>query len=87
MRLNCDAAEIASGQCVAEDGTALELLGYVGRGDELVAAAPLPMRTRPSSNYHWRSNPYAVDSPSDGSALLSGADFRVAYWMARFMRR
>lgn len=87
VRLNCDAAEIASGQCVAEDGTALELLGYVGRGDELVAAAPLPMRTRPPSNYHWRSNPYAVDSPSDGSTLLSGADFRVAYWMARFTRR
>ena len=68
-------------------GTVLELLGFVGRGDELVAAQPLPMRTRPPSNYHWRSNPYAVDSPADGSELLSGADFRLAYWMARFMRR
>lgn len=87
VRVNCDAAEIASGKCVAADGTALDLLGYVGRGDELVAALPLPMRTRPPSNYHWRSNPYAVDSPSDGSALFSGVDFRVAYWMARFTRR
>ncbi|MBK7584132.1 MAG: hypothetical protein IPI67_28525 [Myxococcales bacterium] len=87
VRVNCDAGEIAAGKCVADDGSALVLLGYVGRGDELVAAEPLPMRTRPPSNYHWRSNPYAVDSPSDGSELLSGVDFRVAYWMARFTKR
>lgn len=87
VRTNCDADEIAAGQCTAADGTALELLGFVGRGDELVAAHPVPMRTRPASNYHWRSNPYAVDSPADGSELFSGVDFRLAYWMARSMRR
>lgn len=86
-RVNCDDAEIASGSCIADDGTELELLGYVGRGNELVAAAPLPMRTRPPSNYYWRSNPYAVDSPSDGSPLYSGVDFRVAYWTARYTKR
>jgi hypothetical protein len=87
VRVNCDDTEIASGKCVASDGTPLDLMGYVGRGDELVAAQPLPLRTRPPSNYYWRSNPYAVDSPSDGSPLYSGVDFRVAYWMARFTKR
>ena len=54
---NCDEAEIAALKCVGEDGTVIELLGNGGWGDKLVAKGPIPMRIRPSSNYHWRSNP------------------------------
>ncbi len=86
-RVNCDDAEIASGKCIAEDGTPLTLLGYVGRGDELVSEEPVPMRVRPYSNYHWRSNPYAVNGEGSGDVLLPGSDFRVAYWTARWLSR
>jgi len=63
------------------------ILAGSGHNDELVAEDPLPMRIRPGSNYHWRSNPYRVNGGGDGSRLLSGVDFRIAYWMARWMRR
>ncbi len=86
-RDNCDDAEIASGSCVATDGTPLEVLGTVGRNDALVAAAPVPMRIRPHSNYYWRSNPYEVNGSGDGSGLLPAVDFRIAYWMGRWVRR
>jgi hypothetical protein len=51
-RENCDETEIASGRGVGVDGTEIDLLGFVGRGDALVAAQPVPMRIRPMSNYH-----------------------------------
>ncbi|MEZ4222753.1 MAG: hypothetical protein R3B13_17565 [Polyangiaceae bacterium] len=86
-RLNCDEAEITAGVCIAEDGTQLTLLGYVGRGDKLVSKEPVPMRTRPASNYHWRSNPYEVNGDSTGTTLLPGVDFRIAYWLGRWARR
>lgn len=86
-RENCDEGEIASLHCVADDGTILELLGDVGRGEKLVAAQPVPMRVRPPSNYHWRSNPYEPNGGGDGARLLSGVDFRFAYWLGRWVRR
>jgi hypothetical protein len=86
-RNNCDDAEIKSGLCVAEDGTTLHLLGYVGRGDTLVSKEPVPMKTRPASNYFWRTDPYLVNGDADGSRLLPAGDFRMAYWMGRWLRR
>ena len=50
-RFNCDEDEVASLDCIAEDGTPLPLLGPVGWNDELVAAVPVPMRLRPPSNF------------------------------------
>jgi hypothetical protein len=85
-RTNCDAAEIAAARCTLEDGTVVELLGDVGRGEKLVAATPIPMRVRPPSNYWWRSNPYAPNGDGEGAALLSGVDFRLAYWMGRWIK-
>lgn len=84
---NCDETEIASGVCVGLDGTPLDLLGYEGRGDKLVSEQPVPMRIRPRSNYYWRSNPYEVNGDSDGSGLMPGGDFRLVYWMGRWVRR
>lgn len=84
---NCDEAEIASGRCTLDDGTEVVLLGNAGRGEKLIADRPVPMRVRPASNYHWRSNPYAVNDEADGSRLLPGSDFRLAYWMGRWIRR
>lgn len=86
-RPNCDDQEIASGDCTAVDGTPIHVLGYVGRNDALVAEKPLPMRIRPPSNYFWRTDPYLVNGDADGSRLLPSADFRMAYWMGRWIRR
>jgi len=87
LRENCDEGEVAALHCVADDGTILELLGDVGRGEKLVASTPIPMRIRPPSNYHWRSNPFAPNGGGDGSQLLPGVDFRFAYWLGRWVRR
>lgn len=87
-RVNCDDEEIRSGVCTLDDGTQVKVLGEVGRNDSLVADQPIPMRVRPSSNYHWRSNPYRPNDTSAGpsAVLLSAVDFRVAYWMGRWVR-
>jgi hypothetical protein len=85
-RTNCDEAEIMSGSCTLDDGTQIELLGNVGRGGDLVAAEPIPMRVRPPSNYFWRSNPYEPNGGGDGGRLLPAVDFRVAYWLGRWTR-
>ena len=84
---NCDDDEIASRDCIGEDGTPIHVLGTIGRNDDLVAEDPIPMRIRPGSNYWWRSNPYKPNGAGGGGRLLPGSDFRIAYWMARYLRR
>jgi hypothetical protein len=84
---NCDADEIAAGECTLSNGQVTELLGDVGWNDELVAADPVPVDVRPPSNFHWRSNPYAVNGGGLGEGLASSADFRFAYWLGRWTRR
>ncbi|MFT3712885.1 MAG: hypothetical protein QM817_34970 [Archangium sp.] len=88
-RMNCDDDEIRAGVCTLDDGTVVNVLGEVGRNDSLVADQPVPMRVRPRSNYYWRSNPYSPNdsSPGTGTVLNSGVDFRVAYWMGRWLRQ
>ena len=86
-RTNCDADEIAAKQCTLDDGTQVTLLGEVGWNGQLIAEQPVPMRVRPSSNYFWRSNPYAVNGGGEtGMTLLSAVDFRVAYWLGRWVK-
>ncbi|HMR80420.1 MAG TPA: hypothetical protein PKD61_35170, partial [Polyangiaceae bacterium] len=58
---NCDAAEIAALACKGIDGTPITLSEKPGRGNSLVATAPLPMRIRPPSNFEWRSDPHVVN--------------------------
>ncbi len=82
----CDAPQVDAPGCVALDGTPLTVLGCVGRGCALVAAEPVPMRTRGPSNYHWRTNPYQPNLDGDGDVLLPGVDFRIAYWLGRWAR-
>lgn len=84
--MNCDEAEISSGTCTLVDGTVVRIPEERGRGDIVVAEEPVPMRVRPRSNYHWRSNPYSVNGGGDGSRLLPAVDYRVAYWLGRFVR-
>lgn len=88
-RNNCDDDEVRAMSCVLDDGTMVGVLGDVGRNDALVADKPVPMRVRPRSNYYWRSNPYAPNdsSPGSGTALYSGVDFRIAYWMGRWLKQ
>ena len=54
---------------------------------DLITAEPLPMRIRTPSNYYWRSNPYKPNGGSNGAGMFAGPDFRLAYWMGRFIRR
>ncbi|MBW2699563.1 MAG: hypothetical protein JRF33_01980 [Deltaproteobacteria bacterium] len=86
-RINCDEAEVAAGHCVADDGESYEVLGYVGRNGDLILSKPLPMSVRPPSNYYWRSNPYRPNGGSAGSGMFPGVDFRLAYWLGRWVRR
>ncbi len=87
-RTNCDQQEIDSGDCVAIDGqTELTVLGEVGRNGDLIVAEPLPMRLRGPSNFYWRSNPYKPNDGSDGPGMFAGPDFRLGYWMGRWVRR
>ena len=85
-RTNCDDTEIASGSCTADDGTHLDVLGYVGRNDELITVQPIPFAVRPPSNYYWRSNPYDPNGGGDGSRLIPGVDFRYTYWYGRWVK-
>ncbi len=87
-RVNCDETEVQAQLCVLDDGTTVELLGNVAHNDTLVAKQPIPITVRPRSNYYWRSNPYEVNDSSteDGLTLNSGVDFRVAYWLGRWLR-
>lgn len=91
---NCPAAEctceepaVASSACTGADGTPLTVLGCVGRSCDLICDEPVPLGIRPPSNYHWRSNPFKPNGGGDGSSLLPGVDFRIAYWMARMVKR
>lgn len=88
VRVNCDDAEVRSQQCTLDDGSMVGVLGDVGRNDDLVADRPIPMRVRPLSNYFWRSNPYQPNdsATAGGDVLLSTVDFRVAYWLGRWLR-
>ncbi|HOX46321.1 MAG TPA: hypothetical protein PK668_22140 [Myxococcota bacterium] len=84
---NCDAAEVASRDCTALDGSHLTVLGEVGRNGDLITAEPLPMAIRSASNYYWRSNPYVPNGGADGPGMYPGPDFRFAYWLGRWARR
>ncbi len=68
------------------DGTRVTILGPVGWKGTAVAKEVVPMEVRPASNYHWRSNPYKYNQSGGGNAVYPGVDFRVAYWMGRFIR-
>ena len=84
--VNCDAAEIASLDCVASDGTPLPLSDEEGWKGGVVAIDPVPMRLRPPTNFEWRSDPHSVNG--GGSTRLNpGAGFYTAYWMGRFLQR
>lgn len=85
VRVNCDDAEVLSKQCTLDDGS---VVGVLGRNEDLVADRPIPMRVRPLSNYFWRSNPYQPNdsATAGGDVLLSTVDFRVAYWLGRWLR-
>lgn len=83
----CDDTSVDSPDCTALDGSALTVLGCVGRNCDLITEELVPMAIRGPSNYHWRSNPYQPNRDGDGGMLLPGVDFRVAYWIGRYARR
>lgn len=84
--INCDEDEILAKVCELNDGTVVDVLGYVGRNDDLISKQPIPMRTRPHSNYFWRSNPYCVNGGGNGGRMVPGVDFRWAYWLGRWVK-
>lgn len=86
-RVNCDETEITAGRCVGIDGTEIVLSRVMGRGGTVVATEPIPMRIRPASNYYWRSDPYVPNGDGLARRVLPGVDFRLAYWMGRYLRR
>lgn len=83
---NCDEAEVAAQRCTLLDGTEVELLGDDGRNGAEISRQLIPMAVRPPSNYHWRSDPYRYNGGADGGGLLPAVDFRIAYWLGRYVR-
>ena len=66
------------------------MLGCYGWKGTLIEDTPVPMAIRPASNYHWRSNPYSVNSggvhDEMGGQMLPAVDFRIAYWLGRWAK-
>ncbi|MBI4822086.1 MAG: hypothetical protein HY791_37860 [Deltaproteobacteria bacterium] len=83
---NCDAEELASKSCVLVDGTQVTVLGDVARNGGVVTKEIIPMRVRPRSNYHWRSDPYKPNGDGGGRSLYPAVDWRMAYWFGRWVR-
>lgn len=85
---DCDDTSVDSSVCVsAVDGTtAMTVLGCVGRNCDLIVEDVVPMALRPPSNYFWRSNPLRPNGSGVGANLLPAVDFRIAYWLGRFVR-
>jgi len=81
----CDETELASGDCVFENGTEAEVYDEGGRKGSTVCNKPIPKAIRRPSNYEWRSNPYNPNGGGEGGNLLPGIDFRIAYWLGRFL--
>jgi len=86
--INCDETETANPPCPCElnDGTVVTYLGLVGRGDADMCDQVIPRTVKHPDNYEWRSNPYRPNGGGDGSGLMSGVDFRIAYWLGRYTR-
>jgi hypothetical protein len=86
MRVNCDEAELASGSCLALDGTTtLTLNPKLNRSDSPIALAPLRPGIRSPSNFDARSDPFEVNGGDEsGLGLNPGGDLNAAYWMLRW---
>jgi hypothetical protein len=82
-RVNCDAAEIAAGSCLAVDGNTTLTLEGKGFYEDWSATEALDFANRPTSNYDARSNPFAVNSGGDPGRLNPGGDFLAGYWLLR----
>ncbi len=86
-RVNCDAAELAAGACIAIDGTTVIILaGGQGHGGTPVATEVLPLTIRPDTNFLWRADPYGVNA-GPGNRLNPRGDWLAAYWLGRLLDR
>ncbi len=83
---NCDAEELATKKCVADNGMELDVIGESGWKGTLVCEQVIPMAIRPASNYYWRSDPYNPNGGGNGGRLIPAVDFRYAYWLGRWAR-
>ena len=82
-RVNCDAGELAKGECLAVDGkTVIQLQGADPQGNPLALEA-LDPSIRPCSNFNARSNPFGVNGGAVPTLLDPGGDLLAAYWIAR----
>lgn len=85
VRINCDAEEVAAGECLAVDGkTVLTISAAVDDGNNWMATEALDPSIRPPSNFDARSNPFRVNG-GGGLRLNPGGDLLCAYWMGRYM--
>jgi hypothetical protein len=83
----CENETVSNPECAGTDGLSYSVLGCVGHSCALVGDAPVPMKGRPPSNYHWRSNPFELERGGTGAGLLPAVDFRIAYWSARWAKQ
>ena len=85
QRENCDATEIAAGECLAVDGETIITIEGSDEGGRPLATESLHPSIRPPSNFDARSNPFSVNG-GGGNRLNPGGDLLAAYWLARYMQ-
>ena len=84
-RLNCDAAELAAGSCVAVDGkTVLKIQDGKDMDGNRKADEALDTSIRPTSNFDSRSDPFDLNG-GEGANLNPGGDYLATYWMLRWL--
>jgi len=84
-RENCDADEIAAGECLAVDGQTVLTLEGTSSGGSWMATEALHPGIRPPSDFDARSNPFDVNG-GGGLRLNPGGDLQAAYWIGRYMQ-
>jgi hypothetical protein len=81
--VNCDAQEMAAGECLAVDGKTVLKLSTKPKDGNAMAAEALDPSIRPPSDFNARSNPFEVNG-GGGLRLNPGGDLQAAYWIARY---
>ncbi|MBM4354113.1 MAG: hypothetical protein FJ109_10020 [Deltaproteobacteria bacterium] len=81
--INCDAQELAGGECLAVDGKTVLKLSTKPKDGDAMATEALDPSIRPPSDFNARSNPFEVNG-GGGLRLNPGGDLQAAYWLARY---
>jgi hypothetical protein len=76
---------VAKGSYTSLLGTSTTTLGQ-GATSSTEALFPIAVESRPSTDFLWQRDPFALDGVGDPRRQAPGVDLVLAYWMARFYK-